>query len=85
MFSKYKKTDAPAAKLAPVAAGNGTKTPDVGAAPEAPRKSMMKSAPVKAVVVPQDKEKKRKERLSDIKLEMHKALLDNLKMRQNKI
>jgi pilus assembly protein CpaF len=61
-------------------ADNVAKIPDAGAVAEAPRKSMMKSAPVKAVVVPQDKEKKRKERLSDIKLEMHKALLDNLNL-----
>jgi pilus assembly protein CpaF len=80
MFSKYKKTNAPAAKSAAVVADNVAKIPDAGAVAEAPRKSMMKSAPVKAVVVPQDKEKKRKERLSDIKLEMHKALLDNLNL-----
>jgi pilus assembly protein CpaF len=80
MFSKYKKTAAPAPKLAAVAADQVAKAPGASAAPEAPRKSMMKSAPVKAVVVPQDKEKKRKERLSDIKLEMHKALLDNLNL-----
>jgi pilus assembly protein CpaF len=80
MFSKYKKTNTPAAKSAAVVADNVAKIPDAGAVAEAPRKSMMKSAPVKAVVVPQDKEKKRKERLSDIKLEMHKALLDNLNL-----
>ena len=80
MFSKYKKTNTPAAKSAAVVADNVAKIPDAGAVAEAPRKSVMKSAPVKAVVVPQDKEKKRKERLSDIKLEMHKALLDNLNL-----
>jgi len=78
MFSKYKKT-APAAPKAE--ANNVTAMPTApAAAPEAPRKSMMKEAPVKAVVVPGDKEKKRKERLGEIKLELHKSLLDNLNL-----
>ena len=80
MFSKYKKTS-PAAPKADAPADNVTQMPAAPAqAPEAPRKSMMKQTPVKATVAPADKEKKRKERLGDIKLELHKALLDNLNL-----
>jgi pilus assembly protein CpaF len=80
MFSKYKKTSAPAPKAEAVE-DNVTQMP--AAAPEtaeAPRKSMMKSGAAKATVAPADKEKKRKERLGDIKLELHRALLDNLNL-----
>ncbi len=74
MFSKYKKADGskPGAK------------PQLAAvpAPEAEeRKSLMKAMPAKAAeAAPQDREKKRKEKLADIKLELHKALLDNLNL-----
>ena len=86
MFSKYKKTGGPAAKADAPNASNVTAmpaakpAPAAAAAPEAPRKSMMKPAPVKATVGPADKEKKRKERLGEIKLELHKSLLDNLNL-----
>ncbi len=76
MFSKYKKpggADKAAAKpqLAPV--------PDATA--EEPRKSLMKAMPAKAAeAAPMDKEKKRKERIGEIKLELHKALLDSLNL-----
>lgn len=83
MFSKYKKPNKAGAKpdakpqLAAVPA-----TPDTPAAPaEEPRKSLMKAMPVKAAnAAPQDKEKKRKRRIGEIKLELHKALLDNLNL-----
>lgn len=83
MFSKYKKVDplvakATAAPAPDAAPANVTEMPK--AAPEAPRKSMMRAAPVQAAPVAGDKEKKRKERLGDIKLELHKALLDNLNL-----
>jgi pilus assembly protein CpaF len=74
MFSKYKKVETgktPSAK------------PALAAVPvaEEPRKSLMKAMPSKAAeAAPQDREKKRKERLSEIKLELHKALLDNLNL-----
>ena len=75
MFSKYKKPEAakPAAgkpALAPVAAA------------EAPAKaSLMKARPTAAAEpVAGDREKKRKERLGEIKLELHKAVLDNLNL-----
>ena len=76
MFSKFKKpsdapTAAPGAKTAAV-------TP-IKAAPAA--NSLMRAMPTKAAeAAPQDKEKKRKERLFEIKLELHKALLDNLNL-----
>ena len=72
MFSKYKK---PVANTAP-AANSGTAT----SAAQASKPSLMRAKPVSAQAVPQDKEKKRKERLGEIKLELHKALLDNLNL-----
>jgi len=85
MFSKYKKSSDPAAAKpaaapAPEKADNVTQMPAAAEAPEAPRKSMMKTNPAKASVVPADKEKKRKERLGEIKLDLHKSLLDNLNL-----
>ncbi len=81
MFSKYKK---------PNAGGETTKTtakPNLAAVPEpvsdiAAKKSLMRVMPTKAVVdvAAADKEKRRKVRLSEIKLELHKALLDNLNL-----
>jgi len=82
MFSKYKKsgsaTSAPTAdnvSALPTAAPEKTK-----AAAEAPRTPAKKPAAVKATAAPMDKEKKRKERLGEIKLELHKSLLDNLNL-----
>ena len=75
MFSKYKKPDSQ--KPADDA-------PKLAAVPDTPAeaaKSLMKARPVKAAeAAPMDREKKRKERLSEIKLEMHKSLLDNLNL-----
>ena len=76
MFSKYKKPD-PAKEAA---------KPQLAAVPDAPapeaKKSLMKAMPMKksAEAAPQDREKKRKERLGEIKLELHKALLDSLNL-----
>ncbi|NVK06666.1 MAG: CpaF family protein [Marivivens sp.] len=83
MFSKYKKSNgtAPAARLAAIK--GKTVEPSVAPSsplPEAP-KSLRRPAPTaSAQVIPDDREKKRKERLSEIKLELHKALLDNLNL-----
>ena len=79
MFSKYKKPttgkDAPAGNARPGA------SPVQVAKVDEPRKSLMKAKPTRpAEAGPQDKDKRRKERLSDIKLELHKALLDNLNL-----
>ncbi len=76
MFAKFKKPDA----STPVAAAPA-KAPVVAAAPAPQATRLMRPAPAKAAEpAPQDKEKKRKERISEIKLELHKALLDNLNL-----
>ncbi|NBD29950.1 MAG: CpaF family protein [Alphaproteobacteria bacterium] len=81
MFSKYKKT-APAPKAAPAPAPEAA--PDAreaAPAPDAPKKPLMKAAPTTAAQpVPKDKEIKRKEKLGEVKLELHKALLENLNL-----
>ncbi|MEM6308906.1 MAG: CpaF family protein [Pseudomonadota bacterium] len=82
MFSKYKKPSAaPAANPEKSAepAGVSLEVP----AEKAPENvtSMRKAPPKKAAVaVPMDKERKRKERLGEIKLELHRSLLDNLNL-----
>ncbi len=85
MFSKYKKAQTePAAADGKVTSLNRAKP--AAAAPQpaddsAPKKSLMRPMPTRsAEAAPVDKEKKRKERLSEIKLELHKALLDNLNL-----
>ena len=82
MFSKYKKPGASAGAKTPTAASAKPVLAAVPAVAEEPRKSLMKAMPgqTAGVVAPQDKEKKRKERLGEIKLELHKALLDNLNL-----
>lgn len=80
MFAKFKKPDAARPKAATVLAT----APRAGATvttPAVPKASLMRAMPLKAAEgAPQDKERKRKERLSEIKLELHKALLDNLNL-----
>ena len=79
MFSKYKKdkTAMPAAlgapldKVAPKAAPQTTPV----------KASMRKAAPASpAQVTPIDKERKRKQRMGEIKLDLHRVLLDNLNL-----
>ncbi|WP_417723803.1 CpaF family protein [Salipiger sp.] len=77
MFSRYKKT--PVREAEPVTAAPA-KAPvkDADARkPSATRKVLPKKA---AEAAPQDREKKRKERLGDLKVELHRALLDNLNL-----
>ncbi|MFA5581258.1 MAG: ATPase, T2SS/T4P/T4SS family [Paracoccaceae bacterium] len=84
MFSRYKKpgkgaTTAPP-QPAPLAVVSAPPTPVVAHAPPpvtAQRKPLPKRA---ADVVPMDKEKKRKERLNEIKTSMHKRLLEDLNL-----
>ncbi|WP_324753735.1 CpaF family protein [Roseovarius sp. Pro17] len=81
MFSRYKKPVA--GQAAPVKPAGNTPAKTVAAAPAAPPKpaSLRRpTAPAKADLGPQDKERKRKDRLSEIKLDMHRALLDNLNL-----
>ena len=77
MFSRYKKSSvavAPAAKAAAVKVETPANSP-------APAKALRKVLPKKAAVAETaDRDKKRKERLSEIKLELHRALLDNLNL-----
>jgi pilus assembly protein CpaF len=84
MFSKFKKPDQALPSPAPAAAASAAARPAAQVTPlpsEAERKNLMRSMPAKAAEAsPQDKEKKRKERLGEIKLELHKALLDNLNL-----
>ena len=81
MFSKYKKPSAtPAPSTRPVATQAATATATRPSTPEKPQ-SLMRKRPTKpAEVTPIDKEKKRKERLSEVKLDLHKTLLDNLNL-----
>ena len=75
MFSKYKKTNAPAA------AKPSVQVVDNIAAFEEPKASVsMRKALKPAAAAPVDKDVKRKQRMSDIKLELHRALLDNLNL-----
>jgi pilus assembly protein CpaF len=78
MFSRYRKgqvqgaspvTEQPAAQPAPTPAASAASTITRKPAPRAP-----------AQPAPQDKEKKRKERLGEIKLDLHRALLENLNL-----
>ena len=80
MFSRYKKTTEGAQPV------KANKTPVAEAPRTAPveeaqsvslRKPLQKAA---ATTSPQDKDRKRKERLSEIKIELHRALLDNLNL-----
>ncbi len=78
MFSKYKKPGADA-KQAPAA--KPKQTAEVKEISDAPAKVARKSAPVQpAQVTPMDKERKKKQRMQEIKLELHRTLLDNLNL-----
>ncbi|TCO69180.1 CpaF family protein [Rhodovulum euryhalinum] len=68
MFSRYKKADARAAR--PATAPEGQQAPVPAPLP--------KTAPAKPA--PVDKERKRKERLGELKVELHKRLLENLNL-----
>ena len=74
MFSKYKKQSAPTAAAA---------APAPRAAPTAePAKTVLRrpSPRVAAKASPDDRDRKRKERLGEIKIEMHRELLENLNL-----
>jgi pilus assembly protein CpaF len=85
MFSRYKKPGQPDARptatTAPVRAGHESPA----AASAAPKGFGMRRpnggpVPVAAQAVAQDKERKRKDRMSELKVELHKRLLDNLNL-----
>ena len=78
MFSRYKKESGAASDTAAASAAEAPKTASVD---EVSAISLRKPAPqVAAQTVPQDKERKRKERLSEIKIELHRSLLDHLNL-----
>ncbi len=79
MFSRYKKDSGGAANKAAQPAEEAPKTAPVEEA--ATPVSLRKPAPkVDAQSAPMDKERKRKERLSEIKIELHRSLLDHLNL-----
>ncbi|WP_026756394.1 CpaF family protein [Sediminimonas qiaohouensis] len=86
MFSRYRKTDArpvktkPATTAAPQPAADKAAPANApGAAPPAASmRRAMKKAPAQSTSA--NKERKRKERMGEIKLELHHALLDNLNL-----
>jgi pilus assembly protein CpaF len=84
MFSKYKKPNLPkeAGPAAPTAPSKVEVAAVPAAKPDEGRKPLHKTTQARrpGEVAPMDKEKRRKERLGEIKLELHKALLDNLNL-----
>ncbi len=89
MFSRYKKSADAAARpnmSAPVGAATPSVRPSApGNAPEKPNASHMRPLPVAPVrspaeTVAADKDHKRKERLMELKVELHKRLLENLNL-----
>jgi pilus assembly protein CpaF len=87
MFSRYKKpssaAEAPQPAAPKPAAPAATPAPAATAPVEAPKPGVARRPQPQrsaAQAGPVDKEKKRKERLAEIKLELHRALLDNLNL-----
>ncbi len=87
MFSKYKKPTSATPKAAPAPTARQAKpAPVVEAAPvvaapaEAAKPVSMRRPLKPAAAAPEDREVKRKQRMSEIKLELHRALLDNLNL-----
>ena len=76
MFSRYKKTTPP--KAANVAAGKVAEMPRTKA--KQPSQSLRKAPVASAQAAPVDKEQKRKQKLGEVRLELHKELLDNLNL-----
>ena len=80
MFARYNKKSADTAKPVKASAPAATAAPAAPAAKPAPKAKMKQPVRQAAVPQPVDKERKRKERLSEIKVELHKRLLDNLNL-----
>ena len=81
MFSKYKKLSGQSPKSGASLDKQASPVAISVELAEAPRQTLMKAMPTKAAEGGTvDKEKRRKERLGNIKLELHKALLDNLNL-----
>jgi pilus assembly protein CpaF len=82
MFSKYKKPTAPNSSAANTGGAKINVAPVAVTKSEPNRDSLMKAMPARrpAEAGPMDKDKRRKDRLQEIKLELHKSLLDNLNL-----
>ena len=78
MFSKFKKTAAKSAPVQPDAAKAKPVTPEIAPHPASTMRKPIKMRSGDAV--PQDKERKRKERMGEIKVELHRSLLENLNL-----
>ena len=80
MFSKFRRDAAEAAAARP-AVTQAKPQPHKSGAEEKPAARLRKPMPTtSAKAAPEDKDRKRKERLTEIKLELHKALLENLNL-----
>ena len=80
MFSRYKKPGPGTAKPVAKAVNDAQKSVAAGPALLKPISLRRPSDPANATVAPADKERKRKERMGEIKLELHRSLLDNLNL-----
>ena len=87
MFSKYKKTGdqggapgQPELKSIPGGQAHLPVAKEPAAPPPEAKVQRRQMSRIQAQAAPVDKEKKRKERLGEIKLELHKRLLDNLNL-----
>jgi pilus assembly protein CpaF len=78
MFSRYKKTSAPAAVASPTKVVPASPAAHQTAPVTVRRPGAAQTNP--AQVAAADKEKKRKERMGELKVELHKRLLDNLNL-----
>ncbi len=78
MFSRYKKTAPKARSVAAKPAIKAVETPPTERV--RPKVSLRPAPKTEARPASADKEKKRRERLGEIKLELHKELLDNLNL-----
>ncbi|MGR3291033.1 MAG: CpaF family protein [Paracoccaceae bacterium] len=77
MFSRYKKSEPAKPNLVEVPKDDA-RSVEIN---DAPKTQLRKVVPTSAArVVPLDKEKKRKERLAEVKVELHKRLLDDLNL-----
>ena len=84
MFSRYKKagdTGRPDKSKGAPALKAVADAPETAPVEDAPKASLRRpSQPTAAQAAPQDKERKRKERLAEIKIDLHRSLLDNLNL-----
>jgi len=80
MFSRYRKTAEPAKTTAP-AQPAGSAAPAAAAQPKpGVGRKPLPAAQTAAVAAASDKDKKRKEKMSELKVELHRRLLDNLNL-----